>query len=128
MVRKAGKLHVPDRPEYEPDPGSPSVPEVMWEDVERRLRSERDYGLVTTRPDGRPHAVPEWAVWVEEALWFTSSPRTATARNLVRDARALVHLDSGRWPSCWKAGRSGRSRSTSRRRWSRRTRPSTDGA
>jgi hypothetical protein len=98
MVRRAGKPRLPDRQEYDPEPGSPGLAEVAWEDVERRLASDLDYWLITTRDDGRPHAIAIWAVWLHDALWFTTAPGTASARNLARDPRALVHLESGRQP------------------------------
>jgi hypothetical protein len=47
-------------------------PDRDW--VVERLRGTRNYWLSTTRPDGRPHAVPIWGVWLEEAFWFTSFP------------------------------------------------------
>lgn len=38
--------------------------------------------LSTTRPDGRPHAVPLGALWIEGAFYFTSGPGTRKSRNL----------------------------------------------
>lgn len=98
MVRRAGKPRLPERSEYDPEPGTAPLGEVGWDEVEERLASEHDYWLVTTRAGGRPHAVALWAVWVDEALWFSASPGTVTSRNLERDPRALVHLESGRMP------------------------------
>jgi hypothetical protein len=95
MVRKAGKPRLPDRQEYDPDPGRDPTPEVSWHDVERRLAGERNYWLVTSRADGRPHAIAVWAVWVDGALWLASNPDTISAKNFARDPRALVHLESG---------------------------------
>jgi hypothetical protein len=99
MVRKAGKLRLPDREEYDPDPGRDPTPESSWDDVDDRLAGERNYWLVTTRADGRPHAIAVWAVWVDGALWLTSSPDTVSAKNLARDPRAIVHLESGATPA-----------------------------
>ena len=51
------------------------VAEVGWNHVERRLTGDRFYWLVTTKANGRPHAVAIWIVWSHGAAWFTSSPR-----------------------------------------------------
>ena len=98
MARRVGKPRLPDRDEYGGDEGSPPAKEVAWEDVERRLRDERYYWLVTTRRHARPHSIPIWAIWADAALWFASSPDTVSARNVARERRALVHLESGSAP------------------------------
>lgn len=98
MVRRAGKPRIPERDEYDAEPGTAPVAEVAWDDVERRLADEQNYWLVTTRADGPAHAIAIWAVWVERALWFTSNPDTASAKHLASEPRALAHLESGSEP------------------------------
>src|ERR1700748_2060743 len=66
-----------------------------WDDVERALRAARSYWLCTTRADGRPHAMPVWGVWLAGALWFGTGRVSIKGRNLARDPRAVVHLESG---------------------------------
>ena len=44
--------------------------------------SRSSYWLATTRPDGRPHVAAVGALWVDGALYFTSSPETRKSRNL----------------------------------------------
>jgi Pyridoxamine 5'-phosphate oxidase len=68
---------------------------VPWEHVERSLRNSSSYWLCTTRADGRPHAMPVWGVWHDGALWFGTGPRSIKGRNLARDPRCVVHLESG---------------------------------
>jgi len=97
MVRRAGKPRIPERDEYDAEPGTAPVAEVAWDDVERRLADEQNYWLVTTRADG-PAAIAIWAVCVERALWFTSNPDTASAKHLASEPRALAHLESGSEP------------------------------
>jgi hypothetical protein len=36
-----------------------------------------------------------WGVWAEGAVYFGTSPRSAEGRNLARDPRAVIHLESG---------------------------------
>lgn len=68
---------------------------VPWRHVEQRLTEAINYWLCTVRPDGRPHAVPKWAVWVAERLYFDGSPETRHARNIAAQPAVTVHLESG---------------------------------
>jgi len=68
---------------------------VSWEDVEERLRESLHYWLATTRPDGRPHVVPRWGVWLDGAFWYDGSPETVHVRNLEEDPGIVLHLESG---------------------------------
>jgi PPOX class probable F420-dependent enzyme len=68
---------------------------VPWEHIERQLRNTPNYWVCTTRADGRPHAMPVWGVWHERALWFGTGRESVKGRNLARDPRCVVHLDSG---------------------------------
>jgi len=68
---------------------------LNWDFVEQKLRQAKNYWLCTVRPDGRPHAVPKWAVWVDGKLYFDGSPETRNARNLAGNPHVSVHLESG---------------------------------
>jgi nitroimidazol reductase NimA-like FMN-containing flavoprotein (pyridoxamine 5'-phosphate oxidase superfamily) len=68
---------------------------VPWSWAVEQLQEARNYWFCTTRPDGRPHAIPAWAVWVDDALYFDGSPETRRARNLARNSALTVHLESG---------------------------------
>jgi Pyridoxamine 5'-phosphate oxidase len=77
--------------------GVPEVEEGMvdWSWAVAQLEQARNYWFCTTRPDGRPHAIPAWAVWLDDALYFDGSPETRRARNLARNPALSVHLESG---------------------------------
>jgi hypothetical protein len=32
--------------------------------------------LATVRPDGRPHVMPVWAIWVDDAFYFVTGTTT----------------------------------------------------
>jgi hypothetical protein len=68
---------------------------LTWELVEQKLAGAKNYWLCTVRPDGRPHAVPKWAVWVDGKLYFDGSPSTRHARNLAKNPHVSLHLESG---------------------------------
>jgi nitroimidazol reductase NimA-like FMN-containing flavoprotein (pyridoxamine 5'-phosphate oxidase superfamily) len=63
--------------------------------VEAQLQDAVHYWLCTVRADGRPHAVPKWAVWVEGKIYFDGSPETRHARNLALNPAVVIHLESG---------------------------------
>lgn len=67
---------------------------LAWEEAERRLVATPFYWLATTNPDGTPHVRPVWGVWVGRCLYFDGHPHTRWARNLLREPRASVHLES----------------------------------
>jgi PPOX class probable F420-dependent enzyme len=68
---------------------------LPWSTVARWLRDARSYWVATTRPDGRPHAMPVWGVWLDDALWFSTDPASVKARNVAARPDVVVHLDSG---------------------------------
>ena len=68
---------------------------LPWSWAVERLVEARNYWFSTTRPDGRPHAMPAWAVWLDGTLYFEGSPLTCRARNLAANAEVVVHLESG---------------------------------
>lgn len=89
----------PDRPEM-PDSfgvGNPDYPftPIEWSSVVERLTAERNYWISTTRPSGRPHSVPVWGAWTEDAFHFLTDVGSLTAKNIANDPRAGVHLESG---------------------------------
>jgi hypothetical protein len=77
---------------YLPGPVQGHLP---WEEVESRLVEALNYWLSTTRPDGRPHVVPRWGVWLDGGLWYDGSPETRHARNLAGGGPCVLHLESG---------------------------------
>jgi hypothetical protein len=87
---------LPAREEYGAHGGDGAPEDALpWETAAEWLTAARYYWLATTRPDGRPYTAPIWAVWVDEELYFTSSPETATARNLSSQPTAVAHTESG---------------------------------
>jgi PPOX class probable F420-dependent enzyme len=79
------------------DYGTPATDEGLlpWSFVEERLGPARIYWVASTRPDGRPHAVPTWGVWLEGQFYMEGSPDTRRFRNLEANPAVSVHLESG---------------------------------
>ena len=68
---------------------------LSWMVVEQRLIQSLHYWLSTTRPDGTPHVVPRWGVWLDGAFWYDGSPATRHVRNLQTNNVCSLHLESG---------------------------------
>jgi PPOX class probable F420-dependent enzyme len=66
---------------------------LPWSWAEQQLGGAYRYWVVTVAPDGAPHAMPVWAVWLERSLWFSTGGRSRKARNLRREPRCTVHTD-----------------------------------
>lgn len=71
---------------------------VAWDVIEEALRDSLHYWLSTTRPDGRPHVVPRWGVWLDGVFFYDGSPETLHVRNLTKNPNCVLHLEDG-----WKA-------------------------
>jgi Pyridoxamine 5'-phosphate oxidase len=74
---------------------NPTWAPLSWREVAVKLATSRSYWLVTTNADGSPHSAPVWGVMVDDRLYIHCERKTVKARNLARDGRAVVHLESG---------------------------------
>ncbi|GIV00479.1 MAG: pyridoxamine 5'-phosphate oxidase [Actinomycetota bacterium] len=52
--------------------------------------------VATLDPDGSPHVVPLWFVWLEDALYVSTRVGTRTWRNARADPRVALTIDVGR--------------------------------
>lgn len=83
------------RPKFPPGYVENPTSMVAWEDVEGRLRDAKNYWLCSVYPDGRPHVVPRWAVYVDGRVYYDGSPETRHARNIAANPQVVLHLESG---------------------------------
>jgi hypothetical protein len=68
---------------------------LPWSHAEERLVQSRSYWICTTRPDGRPHSIPVWGMWVDGALFFGTARDARKAKNIAKNPAVSVHLESG---------------------------------
>ena len=68
---------------------------LSWEDVEQRLVESMHYWLSTVRPDGTPHSVPRWGVWVDGCFYYDGAPTTRHVRNVEGNPACTLHLENG---------------------------------
>lgn len=75
--------------------GAPTIP---WDRA--RERFEEDAGispthwLATVRPDGRPHVMPVWTVWLDGAFYFVAGTTTRKGKNLAHNAHCVITVAS----------------------------------
>lgn len=67
---------------------------AAWAEARKGLAAGDQYWLATVRPDGRPHAVPVLAVWVDGALHFAAGAATRKARNLTANPHCVITTSS----------------------------------
>lgn len=68
---------------------------LTWEWVAAQLTDSLNYWLCSVRPDGRPHVIPRWGVFVDGKIYYDGSPETRHNRNIEINPHISVHLESG---------------------------------
>jgi nitroimidazol reductase NimA-like FMN-containing flavoprotein (pyridoxamine 5'-phosphate oxidase superfamily) len=68
---------------------------VTWGQAGAKLEKEKVYWVSTTRKDGRPHSVPVWGIWKDNAFYFETTPSTVKGRNLSQNPSIVVHTQDG---------------------------------
>lgn len=63
---------------------------LPWAWASKRLSTSHNYWLATSRPDGRPHVMPIWGVWLENAFYFSTGRRSRKSRNLKLNSSCVV--------------------------------------
>jgi PPOX class probable F420-dependent enzyme len=64
-------------------------------EARRTFRDVRTASVASIAPDGSPHVVPLWFVWLDDAIYLTCRRGSAVERNLGRDPRVAVSIDRG---------------------------------
>jgi len=66
--------------------------------AEEKLRASHNYWLASVWPDGWPHVMPIWGIWMDGAFWFSSAAGSRKVRNLIADSRCTVTIDDANDP------------------------------
>ncbi|GAA4432482.1 pyridoxamine 5'-phosphate oxidase family protein [Georgenia halophila] len=90
------KPHV-DRPRLPEGYGLPDTTEglLSWSQVAERLTASLHYWISSVRPDGTPHAVPRWGVWLDDRFYYDGAPTTRHTRNVEQNPAVTLTLESG---------------------------------
>ena len=65
------------------------------EEVDAYLVEQRTARVATVGPDGEPHVVPLWFVWVGGEVYLNSTLGNPTVENMLRTGRATAVVDDG---------------------------------
>lgn len=63
---------------------------LPWSWAGERLERSHNYWLATVRPDGRPHVMPVWGLWLEGSFLFSTGRQSRKARNLAKNPQCVV--------------------------------------
>src|SRR5579884_489883 len=67
---------------------------LPWQWALERLTRSHNYLLTTVRPDGAPHVMPVWGVWLQGAWYFSTASNSRKSRNLEQNANCVVCNDN----------------------------------
>ena len=68
---------------------------LTWDWVAAQLTGSKNYWLCSVRPNGHPHVVPRWGVFIDGKIYYDGSPETRHARNIESNHQVSLHLESG---------------------------------
>jgi len=91
MNKKSVANPTADRP-HMPGYGVPASRKgiLSWKWAGQRLVRSHNYWFCTTRPDGSPHVMPIWGVWVNGIFCFSTGRESRKARNLAVNPRCVI--------------------------------------
>jgi Pyridoxamine 5'-phosphate oxidase len=68
---------------------------LTWDWVAAQLIESKHYWLCSVRPNGHPHVVPRWGVFLDDKFYYDGSPETRHARNIMKNPHITLNLESG---------------------------------
>jgi len=73
---------------------------LPWAWVARKMNGCRTFWLATIRPrlhagQGRPHVMPVWGVWLDDAFFFSTGRKSRKGQNLAANPACTITNDDG---------------------------------
>ena len=75
----------------------PDTSPTSWPDTVRALETAQLFWITTVRADGRPHVSPLVAVWLDDALHFTTGADEQKAHNLRANPHVILTTGCNQW-------------------------------
>ena len=66
---------------------------LPWEWADDRLKKSHNYWITTVKPDGSPHTMVVWGLWLDGEFLFSTGRRSRKARNLAENQRCVVSTE-----------------------------------
>jgi hypothetical protein len=82
---KASRPHMPG---YGLPKGTKGL--LSWTWAEGRLEKSHNYWITTTKPDGAPHSMIVWGLWLNRKFLFSTGRQSRKARNLAENHHCVV--------------------------------------
>jgi general stress protein 26 len=70
---------------------------LSWPDTVELIANAPLFWVTTVRSDGRPHSTPLVAVWLDDALQFSTGETEQKAHNLANNPHVLLTTGDNRW-------------------------------
>ncbi|MBI3477906.1 MAG: pyridoxamine 5'-phosphate oxidase family protein [Acidobacteria bacterium] len=68
---------------------------LPWSWVATQVGKCRTFWVATVHPENRPHVMPVWGVWVEDAFYFSTGRKSRKGRNLAANPACTITNDDG---------------------------------
>jgi general stress protein 26 len=83
---------------FMPGYGLPTASKGMipWKWAQQRLARSHNYWIATTKPDGAPHVMLVWGIWVGGAFYFSTGRESCKAKNLRANPRCTICTEKSR--------------------------------
>ncbi len=75
----------------------PGAEPTTWEDTLEAIQQAEIFWISTVRADGRPHVTPLVAVWLDDALHFSTGPDEQKACNLAGNSYVALTTGANGW-------------------------------
>src|SRR5262245_23576304 len=94
MTRREPRSSRPHMPGYGLREATSGRGLLAWEWARERLEKSHNYWLSTAGPDGVPHSMPVWGIWVDDVFYFSTGRQSRKSRNLTANPRCVVATEA----------------------------------
>jgi uncharacterized pyridoxamine 5'-phosphate oxidase family protein len=63
---------------------------LPWSWADQQLKKSREYFVTTVRPDGSPHVMIVWGLWIENVFYFSTGKTSVKAKNLAKNPKCVI--------------------------------------
>jgi general stress protein 26 len=63
---------------------------LPWKWAQDRLNQSKQYWIATTRPDGAPHVMVIWGLWMPDGFYFSTGKDSRKGKNLAANPRCVI--------------------------------------
>lgn len=68
---------------------------LPWTWVTKQMNACRTFWIASLHPANRPHVMPVWGVWVDDAFFFSTGRKSRKGQNLASNPACTITNDDG---------------------------------